>query len=61
MHKPTTIEYLERRCAINEELLKAVGRLLIDHLPAVVPELVCAGVAWDAAIDKLNDEMGMSK
>ena len=48
------IEYLERRCAINEEVLNTLGEILGANLPACRNHLVRIGEAWDDAIDKLN-------
>ena len=51
-----TLEYLERRCAINEMVLHDLGVLVAAHLPALQQQLCQMGEAWDAAIDKLDAE-----
>lgn len=50
------IEYLWRRCAINEEVLLALGNLVAAHLPAMQPYLEDMGREWDRAIDKIDKE-----
>jgi hypothetical protein len=52
-----TLEYVKRRCAINEEVLHDLGQLVGAHLPAIAPQLGRIGEAWDAAIDKLDADM----
>lgn len=52
-----TLEYLERRCAINELVLLDLGQLIAAHLPAVQPQLHQMGEAWSEAIDKLDADI----
>lgn len=52
-----TLEYLERRCAINEQVLHDLGLLVAAHLPALQPQLRQMGEAWEAAICKLEADI----
>ena len=52
-----TLEYLKRRCDINERVLHDLGLLIASHLPALQPQLKKMGEAWDAAIDNLDAEI----
>ena len=54
---PKTLEYLERRGAINEAVLVDLGDLLSAHFPALRPELSRIGDAWTRAINKLDAEI----
>ena len=51
-----TPEYIERRCAINEIVLHALGELIAAHIPAIQPQLSRIGEAWDSALDELDAE-----
>lgn len=54
--KEIDIEYLKRRCAINEMVLHDLGNLVATHLPTIFPHLKELGEAWDKAIDKLEED-----
>lgn len=56
MGRLITLEYLERRCAINEEVLHDLGMLIAAYVPAITPHLERIGKDWDKAIDKLNED-----
>jgi hypothetical protein len=49
-----SLEYLERRCAINEEVLHDLGNVVRAHLPASSAQIMAIGRAWSEAIDQLN-------
>lgn len=50
------LEYLERRCRINEEVLHDLRKLVAAFVPAIGPKLNRIGKAWDEAIDKLDED-----
>jgi hypothetical protein len=52
-----SLEYLERRCAINEMVLHDLGLLIQNHLPSVHSELCEIGNEWQKAIDRLDAEL----
>lgn len=55
------LEYLERRCRINEEVLHDLGQLVAAFVPAIGPQLNRIGKAWDEAIDRLDEEFSCSE
>jgi hypothetical protein len=55
------LEYLERRCRINEEVLHDLRMLVAGFIPATYPQLKRIGKAWDEAIDRLDEEFSCSE
>lgn len=53
-HKP--IEYIERRCAINELVLGSLFKVVGDALPHTQRQLAAMLDGWDEAIEKLDTE-----
>lgn len=51
---PKSIEYLERRVLINEQVLDYLGNIVAANLPAMQFPLEESGRQWTAAIENLD-------